>query len=126
MPDAIGENDEISTRVERLPGTEQRAREFGPNELRAASTRSMQDEDRVAHYPLRIALRRAERAVMKAKLRQFLIGCEAEIPDDEIALRGRGILGRVDARKYEPRDEKKKDSEHGSGSPMQRLLGWRG
>jgi hypothetical protein len=63
---------------------------------------------------------------MKAKLRQFLIGCEAEIPDDEIALRGRGILGRVDARKYEPRDEKKKDSEHGSGSPMQRLFGWRG
>jgi hypothetical protein len=86
----------------------------------------MQDEDRVAHYPLRIALWRADRAVMKPKFRQLLSRCETEIPDDEIALRGRAILGRVDARKYEPRDEKKKDSEHGSGSPMQRLFGWRG
>jgi hypothetical protein len=99
-----------------LPGTEQRAREFRPNELRAASARSMQDEDRVAHNPLRIALRRAERAVMKAKFRQLLVRCETEILDDEITLRWCGILGRVDARKYEPRDEKKKDSEHGNGS----------
>src|SRR5450755_125102 len=62
VPDAIGKNDEIATRIERLPGTEQRACEFGSNELRAASTRSMQDEDRVAHKPLRIAFWRAERA----------------------------------------------------------------
>src|SRR6266567_4099406 len=85
VSDAIGKNDEIATRIERLPGAEQRAREFGPNELRAASTRSMQHEDRIAHYPLRIALWRADRAVMKAEFRQLLIRCEAEIPDDEIA-----------------------------------------
>src|ERR1700694_855659 len=76
MPDAIGENDEIASRIEQLPGAEQRAREFRPNELRAASTRSMQDEDRVAYNPLRIALWLAERAVMNAKLRQLLIRCE--------------------------------------------------
>src|ERR1700720_2684450 len=116
VADAVGKNDEIATRIERLAGAEQRTGEFRPNELRAASTRSMQDEDRVAHYSLRIALRRADRPVMKAELRQFLIGCEAKILDDEIALRGCGILGRVDARKCEPGDEKKNDSEHGRGS----------
>src|SRR5450759_705144 len=61
VPDAVGENDEIATRIEQLPAAEQRAGEFGPNKLCAASTRSMQDQDRVAHYPLRVALRRAER-----------------------------------------------------------------
>src|ERR1700720_13942 len=116
VANAIGENDEIAARIERLAGAEQRSGEFRPNELRAASARSMQDEDRVAHYPLRIALRRADRAEMKAGLRQLLIGCEAKILDDEIALRGCGILGRVDARKCEPGDENKNDSEHGRGS----------
>src|SRR5205814_7553744 len=122
VPDAVGKNDEIATRVERLAGAEQRACEFRPNELRAAPASTMQDEDCVANYPLRIALRRADRPVMKAELRQFLIGGEAKILDDEIALRRCGILGRVDARKGEPGDKKKKDSEHGNGSPMQRRL----
>jgi len=63
---------------------------------------------------------------MKAELRQFLIGGKAKILDDEIALRRCGILGRVDARKGEPGDEKKKDSEHGSGSQGKRWFGWRG
>src|ERR1700680_4298000 len=76
VADAIGENDEIAARIERLAGAEQRAGEFRPNELRAASTRSVQDQDRVAHYPLRITLRRADGAVMKAELWQRLIGCE--------------------------------------------------
>src|ERR1700682_4995139 len=123
VPDAIGKNDEIATRIEQLAGAEQRAREFRPNELRAASTRSMQDQDRVAHSPLRIALRRAERAVMKAKFRQLLTRCETEILDDEIALRRCGILCCIDARKYEPRDEKKRDSEHGSGSRRDPSIG---
>ena len=120
VPDAVRQNDEIAPRIEQLAVAEQRAREFGPNELRAASTRSMQDQDRVTHNPLRVALRRPERAVMKAQFRQLLARRKAEILDDEIALRRCGILCRVDARKYEPRDAKRKDSEHGSGSRLKR------
>src|SRR5438105_2900930 len=112
VADAVRKNDEIAARIEWLAGAEQSAGEFRPSELRAASTRSMQDEDCVAHYSLRIALRRADRPVMKAELRQFLIGCEGKIPDDEIALRRCRILGCVDACKCEPGNEKKKDSEH--------------
>ena len=81
--------------VERLAGAKQLARELGPDELRAAAAGAVADEHGVADDALRILLRLAERAVVQPQLGQRLAVREPEVADHEVALRRRGIVGRV-------------------------------
>ena len=66
----------------------------------------MQDERGVPHDALCVALGSAKGPVMHAQFRQHLAGSESEILDEKIALRRKGIVGRVNGTGREQQKEK--------------------
>ena len=72
VPDAVGEDEVVAGRVERLALAEELARELGPEEIGPAAGRPVQDEHGVADLAVLAPVRRAERAVMDAELGQRL------------------------------------------------------
>ena len=94
VANAVGENDEILRRVQRLARPKKFGREERRKELRSTSRRPVRDEHGIAHHALRIALRRAERAVMDSQLRQRFAGAKPKIFEDEISLGRWRIIGR--------------------------------
>ncbi len=94
VPDSVREHDEKFRGIKRLTRAKKFAREFRPDELRAAAGRPMRDQHRVAHGALLILHRFANGPVMDLQFRQRLARSELEIADDVIAFRRRRIIGR--------------------------------
>src|ERR1700722_12241755 len=116
VADTIRKNDEELRGIKWLPGAKELAGELRADELRAAAGRAVQNKNRIAHDPLGIAPRFAERAVMHVQLRQRLTGGESEVFEDELALDRHGILRGADGsrREQHDRDQRLKGTSHGS------------
>ena len=105
MADAIGQDQVEAARVEHAAGAEQLAGEFGPDELTARAAGAVQDQHRIEHLALRVAPRRAQRAVMQLQLWQDLAASEAEVLRDVVAFNGRRVVGGTDLAQTEPQDQ---------------------
>ena len=71
--------------VERLARPEQFVGELGREELTPGAARPVQDHHRVVDPPLPVAVRRAERPIVDAKLRQHRTRSEAEPAQHHVA-----------------------------------------
>ena len=109
VPDAVGEDDVVDGGVERLAAAVQLVGERRAEELGSRARGAVENEHRVAHHAARIALRRAEGAVMDGEgIEPFAVG-EGEVANDEVA----GDAGRRGALGTESRPEEREDSEGG-------------
>src|SRR5271156_1902485 len=70
VANAIGQNDVVLCGIEQLSRPEQHARKLRSKELRPSATRAVQNEHRIRYTTAGIALRLAERAIVKAQLRE--------------------------------------------------------
>src|SRR5262249_47888583 len=98
VAEVVRKDDVVARRVQGLALAEQLAGEqlAGkplPDQALALAAGAVQDEHRVADDALLIAPRRAERTVVDAHLGQGFARGEAEVTEDMIPRRRRGILG---------------------------------
>src|SRR5581483_8919539 len=84
VADAVGQNDVVTRRIQKLPLAEQFARKLRPDEIAAVAGGAVEYQDRIADDTLGVASRRANRAVMNAQLGQRLPALKMEILDDVI------------------------------------------
>ncbi len=105
MADAVAQDDVVTRRVQHAARPEQLAGKLRPQELGAAAAGAVRDQHGVVHHASRVALRRADGAVMNAQFGQFFTGRELEILEMEIALDRRGIVGRAGSGQGQQQDE---------------------
>lgn len=79
VPDPIGEDEEVATRIERLALAEEFARELGPEEIGPAPGRPVEDEDGVRYPAVVVPSRVADRAAVDSQFGEGLAGGEAEV-----------------------------------------------
>lgn len=101
VADAVGQDDVVLRRVEKLAGAEQLVGELRLQELCSASTRAVQDQDRVAHDALGVLLGRAQRPIVQPHLLERLPAREAHVPRDPRPFPGSQALPRGLARRCE-------------------------
>jgi hypothetical protein len=95
MAEVVGNDDEITPGIERLPWTEElRSKHVShtANEVNAVAAGAMEDEHCVADDAVAVALRLADRRVMNPHLREDVAGEKSEIPDDVVAFDRRRIV----------------------------------
>src|SRR6266702_683715 len=90
VADAVGKNDEIARRVEKLAGTEELSCELRLKELPPGAAGAAKDQDGVRDPSLRVAGGFPERHVVQAQLGHSFPRAKLELADDVIALRRRG------------------------------------
>ena len=94
VTDSVRKNDEKLRRVERLTFPKQLIRKFrSGDELRAAASRPVHDEDCIRRFALCVLLLFSNGPIVETQLRQGLTGSELEVVNDIIAFRRRGIIG---------------------------------
>src|SRR6185295_6497991 len=90
---------------------EQHAGKLRAQELMPVAAGAVQDQNRIGHIAMAVALRLAERGVMQAQIGQQLAGAELEVVDDEIAFerqrRRRGLRLGIDGAQYQQQDSAK-------------------
>jgi hypothetical protein len=86
VADAVGNDDVVFRRIERLAGAEQFAAEIRRQHAGRRAARAVQHQHRL---PARLA----DRGVVQPQLGHRLAGVEFEIPGDPVALFRRGIVG---------------------------------
>jgi hypothetical protein len=74
VTDAVRQDEIVAVGVEGLPCAKQLPRELGPQELLTATRGAMEDQHRIAHGTLTVALRRSQRSVVDAQLGKGLAG----------------------------------------------------
>ena len=79
VPDVVRQHDVILRRIQQLSRSKQHAGKIRRQKLRARPARSVHDQHRVVHVPLRIAMRRAQRSVVQLHLRQRFARPEMKI-----------------------------------------------
>ena len=94
VADAVGQDHVVPGHIEELSGAEQLVGELRLQELGAAASGAMEDQDRVAHHALRVLLGLAQRPVVQPDLGPRLAAPEANITGDPVPFaRGEGIDG---------------------------------
>jgi hypothetical protein len=93
VSDPVREYDEIFRGVERLIFSEKFTSKFRPNELRAAPSRSMSDENGIRDLALRVLVDLAESSIMNPQFGQRFAGNEFEIANGVIAFGWGRIIG---------------------------------
>src|SRR5687767_13119884 len=84
--DAVGQDDEVGCRIEKLSWPEQLSRERGRKKSSATPCGSMEDQDGIADHTCRILSRLPKRRVVDAELRQHGAVREFKVAEDEIIL----------------------------------------
>jgi hypothetical protein len=94
VPNVVGKDDEVSGRVQQLPGTKENTAKLRGQESASAAPSAVEDEYGISHYPSRIPARRPERAAVKLQFGHFLTALKAEAANRELSLDGNGLLRR--------------------------------
>src|SRR5690348_13499735 len=82
MPEIIGNDDEVTFRVEQLPLAEEFAGEFWPDELSAAAGGAVKNQNGISNKSVSIPSRRAKCAIMQMRFGQRFAGLKVEIGND--------------------------------------------
>jgi len=69
VADIVGQDDEVTVRIQQLPGAEQHAGELRPEELLTRAAGAVQDQYGVGHVTLGVANRFAQGGVVQAQRR---------------------------------------------------------
>src|SRR5467141_4798035 len=85
VTNAVGKNDVVAIRIEKLPGSEELPGKLRLEELLSRAAGAVENQDGVCDAALRVAHRLAKRHVVQSQFRQRLARPEFEILDDEIA-----------------------------------------
>src|SRR5271157_3756614 len=90
VADAVGKNNEVARRIEKLAWTKKYGGELRREKLLPSAAGSVKNEHRVGRAPSFILHRPAQSRVMQAQFRQRFAGMELKIVNDEVTFRGRG------------------------------------
>src|SRR5580704_5913790 len=90
MADAVGKNNEVARRIEKLAWTKEYAGKLRREKLLPGAAGSVKNEHGVGRVSRSILHRLAQSRVMQTQLRQRFAGTKLKIVNDEVAFRGRG------------------------------------
>src|SRR5206468_6341865 len=93
VADSIGQDDEVTGRVEQLAGAKQLAAERAREKPRAAPAGAMKNQHRIADNTGRVAAWRADRPIVKGERRERLPRLKLEIPRDVVGFKRSRNLG---------------------------------
>jgi hypothetical protein len=105
VADVVGDDDEVSLRVDQSARCEEHSREVIVQKLLVGSAGAVQNENRIRGVAARVASERAEGRVVNADVVQCLAVRELVLRDDEIAF--------VDGRQEDGRQERCEKEVHG-------------
>ncbi len=123
VADVVGKDDEVTRRVEELPGPEEDIGELWREELMTRAARAVKNQDGIGDFAGRVFLGPAEGCVVQAEFGERLARLEVEVVCSVVAFGGRGLrrlrVGRAQSGVDECDEEDELDKTVGSHNKEQ-------